>query len=175
MITVISKNFNTIDEKSENIQSSYDNFINHEVDFHKLKCSCGNDNCLTKHAYYSRTIKTIFGSFRIRILRVKCSICNRTHAVMISCIIPYSQILLKQHMKIITHSLSSLETLMIHYAIDESHICYIKKQFLKYWKQCLSDLNIAIDDSISQHCFHRFGKQFMQIRNIPNIHVFMNG
>lgn len=174
MITVICEKFNTLDQKNEIIQRNYDDFINHKVDFCNLKCSCGHDHCLTKHAYYFRTLKTLFGSFRIRILRVKCSICCRTHAIMISCIIPYSQILLKQHMEIITHSLSSLEDLMIRYMIDEAHIRYIKRQYHKHWKQNLSDLKIAIDSRLSLHCFHYLKKQFMQIRNMPNIHFFMN-
>lgn len=175
MITFISKNFNTFDQKNNRIQSLYDNFIHRDVDFSIVTCSCGHDHCLTRHAYYTRTVKTMFGSFRIRILRVKCSLCNVTHAVMISCIIPYSQILLKQQMEIVTHSLSSLDNLMIQYTIDEAHIRYIKKQYHTYWKSRLCHLTRIFHDQLSWYCFHHFKKQFMQIRFLSNVPIFMDG
>lgn len=175
MITFINKNFNTLNVKNENIQDLYNHFIDHEVDFQNLQCSCHNHGCLTKHAYYMRTIKTRFGSFRLRIVRAKCSVCNHTHALLISCIVPYSQVLLKQHMKIITTPTSLLENLMIQYNIDEFQIRYIKRQYHRCWIMSLKDFKVRIDDSLAQYCFLYFKKQFMQIRNTTNIPIFMNG
>ena len=56
---------------------------------------------LIKHAYYNRHIKTPNGIIELTILRVKCKCCNKTHAIFPTCIVPYSQVLLKDHLSIL--------------------------------------------------------------------------
>ena len=77
MITCYVKDINSLNQKT------YNNFIKY-FPFHELSCSCGNFNCLTRHAYYTRYIKTVNGNTPISILRVKCNVCNATHEILIS-------------------------------------------------------------------------------------------
>jgi hypothetical protein len=169
MITVIAKKFNTLHKENSNFQSIYDQLIDKEIDFFKLQCSCGHHGCLTKHAYYYRYIRTISGFVKLKILRVFCSLCHKTHAIMLHTIVPYSQILFEQHLDIVTKPISKLETLMINFNIDLSLIRYIKKQYDRHWKQRLSKHQIPLDDSLSLLCFTHFNQQFMQIRCLPNV------
>ena len=63
------------------LQDSYDKTIN-SLPFHQLTCSCGHSGCLTVHGYYDRSVKSGDGSVRLHICRVKCSHCNKTHALL---------------------------------------------------------------------------------------------
>lgn len=168
MITLIDDFFNTFNEHIIDFQNLY-NYILSILDFPNLKCPCGSDHCLTKHAYYNRKIKTIHGTSILRVLRVKCSHCKHTHALMLSCIIPFSQIMFRQHLDIIGSILSKPnEELMITYMIEESNIRYIKKQYKTHWETSLVDSKISLDIHLPSHCFSLFKKQFMQIKKLCN-------
>lgn len=152
-------------------QKSYNKFIKN-IDFHKFTCSCGMSGQLVKHGYYKRNVKNSDGKASITILRVRCKCCNKTHAIFPKCIVPYSQILLQDHISIINayNTKSSFEPIMIaNESIDESNIFYIIKQYLKYWKERIISFNISVDLSISKQCLEYFKRQFMQIKYIPNI------
>lgn len=147
-------------------------YIN-KLDFNTLVCSCGNNHCFTKHAYYSRKVKTCHGTLTLKILRVKCSHCNRTHAIILPCMVPHSQILLKQLFEIVKKPSKDLNNVMISHNIDEAHIRYIKKQFLLHWKERIERLNVFEEESLPSLCFHHFNHQFMQIRNRINIPFYL--
>lgn len=148
-------------------------YIN-KLDLKDLVCFCGNSRCLTKHAYYPRKVKSCHGTISLKILRVKCSQCNRTHAIILSCMVPHSQILLKQLLEIVKMPSKSLNDVMISHNIDEAHIRYIKKQFRLYWKERIERLNVLKEDLLPSLCFHHFKLQFMQIRNRINIPFFLS-
>ena len=153
------------------IQKNYNEFIK-SIDFHKLTCSCGMSGQLIKHAYYDRHIKTPDAVITITILRVKCKSCGKTHALFPECIVPYSQILLDDHISIINayNNGSSFEPIMIaNEFIDESNISYIIKQYLRYWRERIISFKISLDLSISKQCLKFFKQQFMQIKCTPNI------
>ena len=152
-------------------QKDYDKFIDN-IDFHKLTCSCSMCGQLIKHAYYNRHIKTSDGVITLTILRVKCKCCNKTHALFPECIVPYSQILLADHISIINayNNDSSFEPIMIaNEFIDESNISYIIKQYKRYWQQRLISFKISLDLSVAKQCLIYFQQQFMQIKSISNI------
>lgn len=152
-------------------QDNYNKFIEN-IDFHKLSCSCGMSGQLIKHAYYDRHIKMPEGVITLTILRVKCTCCGKTHAIFPESIVPYSQILLTDHITIINayNSGSSFEPIMMaNEFIDESNISYIIKQHLRYWKERISSFKISLDLSISKQCLKLFKQQFMQIKRIQNI------
>lgn len=152
-------------------QDNYNKFIKN-IDFHKLSCSCGMSGQLIKHAYYNRHIKTPEGVITLTILRVKCTCCGKTHAIFPEIIVPYSQILLTDHISIINayNNDSSFEPIMMsNEFIDESNISYIIKQYLRYWKERLISFKIPLDFNISKQCLKLFKQQFMQIKCIPNI------
>lgn len=168
MITIKSKKYKTFDN---NIQNKYNFVINEELKMTKLRCSCGKKGTLIKHAYYYRLVRTPLGKVKLRILRVLCLECNKTHAIMIQSIVPYSQLLINQQLKIITTKGSDLESLMIEYEIEESHLRYIKKQYDKHWKQRLLHFNISLNNDLIDSCFHYFNQQFMQIKHLSNIFI----
>ena len=170
MITNIydTKSISNLREKIKSLtQKSYDKFI-YNIDFHKLTCSCGISGQLVKHGYYKRNVKNNDGKVSIKIIRVKCKCCGKTHAIFPECIVPYSQILLSDLISIINtyNTKSSFEPNMLsNEFIVESNIFYIIKQYLEHWKERI----ISLDLSISKQCLKTFKRQFMQIKCIPNI------
>ena len=152
-------------------QKNYNEFVKN-INLNKLTCSCGMSGQLIKHAYYDRHIKMPEGVVTLTILRVKCTCCGKTHAVFPENIVPYSQILLTDHIAIINayNSGSSFEPIMmVNEFIDESNISYIIKQYLRYWKERIRSFTISLDLSISKQCLKLFKQQFMQIKCIRNI------
>lgn len=152
-------------------QESYNNFLD-SIPIYKLTCSCGRSGHLTKHAYYTRTAKTTEGPITLRILRVKCKRCGKTHALFPECIVPYSQILLEDHLKIITaySNKTSFEPIMMsNLYIDESNIRYIIKKYLSHWKERIAAFFISMDANLTFSCLCSFKRQFMQIKCTSNI------
>lgn len=166
MITILTDKIESLSQKN------YDKFLE-SINFSTITCSCGKYGSLTKHAYYSRKIKIPDGPVVIRILRVLCKCCGKTHALFPECIVPYSQMLLKDHIDIIKsyHEKISFEPIMMaNEYIDESNIRYVIKQFLHHWKECITSFNISLYDAmVSSRCLKTFRRQFMQIKYIPNI------
>ena len=148
-----------------------------DLQFHQLTCTCGHSGSLSVHAYYVRSVKVPEGKLRLRICRVICSCCGRTHALLPASIVPYSQIPLPEQVEIISayETSDSPETIMdTNPSIDESNCAYIIRQYLRHWKQCLLSERIEIrDTSLVSRCFTAFFRQFMQIKNTPNI-LFLN-
>ncbi len=169
MITFNSDKINTLN------QNSYNNLIN-TIDFKSVTCSCGHTGTLTRHSYYTRNVK-VYGGFKVRIsiLRVKCSSCGKTHAILPSCIVPYSQILLNDHIRIIINyeeNLPANDVMNDNPLIDESNVSYIIRNYKKYWKQRLISCSILLNEHTSDFiskCFMYFSRQFMQIKCTTNI------
>lgn len=86
-------------------QDFYDKTI-YNLQFHQLVCTCGHSGCLTIHGYYDRSVKHDDSCLRLRICRVICSVCGRTHALLLSSLVPYSQISTKEQADICRHSQS---------------------------------------------------------------------
>ena len=76
-------------------QSNYENSVN-RIDFSSIACSkCGCCDGFQIHGYYERSVRTGPVKNTIRILRVICPHCKITHALLPSCMIPYTQRTLK--------------------------------------------------------------------------------
>ena len=167
MITVTVKECNTIS------QDFYDTVIN-SLQFHQLTCTCGHSGCLTIHAYYSRKVKLPDGSsIRLRILRVKCSECGRTHAILLSSLVPCSQISLSIHLTITQAYEDSQNPLVActdSGSIDENHVKRIIRTYLCHWKERLLSARITLSSigDLVCGCFSFYSAQFMQIRRTPN-------
>lgn len=168
MITLITDKINTFN------QISYSKFLD-TINFHQLSCSCAFSGCLIKHGFYKRSIKTPEGFITLSILRMKCKHCGKTHAIFPKFIVPYSQILLNDHLSILRAYTSndSFELIMTaNEYIDESNIRYVISRYLRYWKEPIAAFGFSITDdivSIIRHCLSTFKRQFMQIKYIPNI------
>lgn len=151
-------------------QETYDYYIKNTPSY-KYKCpNCKHSGCMIKHAYYTRIIKIGPDVIKIRILRLKCKECGKTHAVLLCFFVPYSQVPLSTHVEIITADENEISKIIDnHPSIDESNIKYIKKQYDHHWKERMICGNIRFDDSLIINCFSNYSKQFMQCRNTSNL------
>lgn len=155
----------------------YNKIINN-LQFHRLTCTCGHSGCLFIHGYYNRYIKTSSGKLCFRICRVKCGCCGHTHALLLSSMVPHSQISLPEQLNIITNyenSLSQNGVMNDNPYIDESSYRYVIRQYLRHWKQKLLSERLFLCQlsELVSYCFLYFSSQFMQIKNLPNI-LFLN-
>lgn len=162
-----------VEENKTLTPNFYNNLIT-DLQFHQLSCTCGHSGCLHIHGYYERFLKTPAGKLKFRICRVRCECCGKTHAVLPSFIVPYSQISIQDQTDIICASEtdSSLESVMqSNPSIDESNCRHIIRQYRRFWKQKLMSRQISMIplSSLISACFHFFSRQFMQIKSTPNI------
>lgn len=154
-------------------QKIYDDIVS-AVPFYQLACTCGFSGCLIGHGSYLRSIKTEGSKKTLRISRVKCKVCGGTHAILITHIVPYSQVTLHDHLTIIPDSTTPKEpsSIMEHNpAIDENNIGSIIRQYRRHWEQRLLSERIPLSpfSRLVGQCFSFFGRQFMQIKSTPNI------
>lgn len=164
-----------IDDKIKYLsQDSYDNFID-RINIHQLSCTCDKKGNLIKHGWYFRSVKTPNGLVRLKILRVFCKLCKKTHAIVPAEIVPCSQTQLCDHVKIIKayHSKESYEPIMENnQSVDESNIRYIVRKYVRYWKERLASVKSSVFDEIADlvtQCLLKFDRQFMQIKSTANI------
>lgn len=162
MITIYVEDFN-----GEVSQKSYDNIINN-LDLHRLQCPNCNHFGVNVHGYYDRPVKTINGLIKLVVMRVKCLLCGKTHTILLSTLVPYQSIQLKDQIRIINNE--DINSLMINNPlIDESNISRIKYNFNHFFKQRLLSENISLDSNIIINCFKYFKRGFLQIKCTPNI------
>lgn len=162
-----------VEENNPLTPNFYNELINN-LQFHQLTCPCGHSGCLSVHGYYHRFIKTSSGKMPFRICRVKCECCGHTHAILLSSMVPYSQVSLSDHVSIIRnfHSGVSQESLMnSNPLVDESCYRYIIRCYKKYWYEKLTSERISLFPvmSLIRSCFANFSYQFMQIKRTSNI------
>ena len=89
-----------VEENNPLTPNFYNNLI-HNLPLHQLTCPCGHSGCLSIHGYYNRSIKLPDGKTVFRICRVKCECCGHTHAILLSSMVPYSQVVISDHISII--------------------------------------------------------------------------
>lgn len=167
MITIFDGNCNPIS------QSFYDSVLNH-LPFHRLTCSCGHSGCLSVHGYYTRSVKIGFNSIKLRICRVRCSECGKTHALLLSTLVPYSQIPLSAQQKICIRYESGTFVYRVcdeTPSVDENNVKSVIRNYRHKWREKLRALRISLSplDSLIRSCFTDYSAQFMQIRKTPNI------
>ena len=150
-------------------QKLYDEIIE-SVDIHLLECTCKRHNMVV-HGYYSRNIKTHNGNVELVILRVRCKDCGKTHAVLISLIVPYQSIEMSVQIKIITDN--DIEKIMYcNPNIDELDIYRVKERFRLRYKSFMKSLNLTFEDDLVFLSFKYFKSNFMQThRGVYNLNV----
>ena len=153
-------------------QKTYDNIIS-TIPFYSLKCTCGLSGLLIGHGSYPRSIKIEGSKTALTIQRVRCKACDRTHAILLSSMIPYSQISLEDQLDIIKDdSIPKGQKMMERNpSIDENNVQSILLQFQRHWKQKIlsQGISLALSSDLVQQCFCSFNRQFMQIKTTPNI------
>lgn len=169
MITIFVPDCNTISQKI------YDDTVN-SVDIRQLQCpSCGHHGSLVHHGSYKRTVRTGGESVRLSILRVKCS-CGATHAILISSIVPYSQIPAETQRLIAkrtedgtgfkNHGFDDV----MDAVLDEAGIRSVIRSYRKHWRERLLSAAVRLDNlpRMVRRCFALYARQFMQIKHTPN-------
>lgn len=154
-------------------QNIYDDILS-SLQFHQLTCTCGRAGCLCVHGYYTRSFKTPDGKISLRICRLRCQECSRTHALLPSVIVPYSQISAPDQADIIRqfHDKEALRSLLDRLpCVDENNVKYILRSFLRHWKQRLLSHGIPLApfSCLLSGCFSSYGRQFMQVKRTPNL------
>lgn len=141
-------------------QKLYDEIIA-SVDIHLLECTCKRHNMVV-HGYYTRKLKTNNGNIELVILRVRCKDCGKTHAVLISFIVPYQSIEMSVQIKIITDN--DIEKIMYcNPSIDELDIFRVKERFRLRYKSFMKSLNLTFEDDLVLESFRYFRSNFMQM------------
>lgn len=165
MITILVEDCNTISQKI------YDDVVN-ALDIRQLRCpSCGHFGCFVYHGTYQRTVKTNGYPVCLSILRVKCS-CGHTHALLLSSIVPYSQIPALTQARIAGRADNGQDFSDLPDAsLDESNIRSVIRSYRKHWQQRLRFAGIRLADFALavRLCFASFNRQFMQVKCTPNI------
>ena len=154
-------------------QRYYDDLIA-RLDLNTLSCSCGCTGKLIYYGVYIRSVKSEHKHIRLRVRRVYCTHCSRTHAIMPSVIVPYSQFLINDHVSVISsyenRSPSLIEIMDNNNCLDENNAAYIIKSYRKHWKRFIDDAKINLfSNDLVDICFSFFSRQFMQIKTIPNL------
>ncbi len=153
----LTNNFKNNDKFSNYINSIYQSNVNNK-DLNRCKCSkCNATGNFEIKGYYYRNIIICFTKVKIRITRVKCSSCNRTHSLFFEDIIPY-------------FSLTSIESLKLYLNsfISNNHdydaLLRLKKRFslfIKYLKSINGSI-IDIQDS-NDKTIKAINKSYLQI------------
>ncbi len=158
-------------------QEIYNNFIA-KLPLHQIECNCGQAGCLDRHAYYRRMLKQQESTISLRILRVKCEACGRTHAILVDQIVPYEQVASDVQQKMIQFKFSSdeiQELLDENLDITDSDVYAVKRRYKEQWKERLNTMKKKITDSLGElirSSFSEFHRQFMQIRRGINLEFF---
>ena len=149
-------------------QDYYDSVIN-SLQFHRLTCSCGHSACLSIHAYYTRGVFLPNGVYQLRICRVRCSECGRTHALLLSSLVPYDRISLSdQHTVVCAYEEGTDRNAVCEQnpSIDENNVKFIIARYTGFWVQRLlaESIRLAGIPTLIRSCLSFYSMQFMQIR-----------
>ena len=156
----------------DNFQKTYDALV-FSLPINMMECpGCHKSGCLVYYGSYTRQVKLSGKLIQLSIQRVKCKECGRTHAILISIIVPYSQILLPEQQEIIDDVASGNRAIHVmerNPLISPENISSIIRQFKNHWEQRILSLKLTVLDELTEPCFRNYSRQFMQIHRTPNI------
>ena len=156
-------------KECKQFSQDYYNSILNSLQFHRLTCSCGRSACLSIHGYYTRGVLLPDGVRPLRICRVRCSECGKTHALLLSSLVPYDRIsLTDQHAVVCAYEDGSDRNAVCdeNPSIDENHVKSIIRRYTRFWLQKLLSESIRLTEisTLIRGCFSFYSMQFMQIR-----------
>ena len=166
MITIKTENYNLIS------QDFYNKTID-SLDLNLISCTCGHSGCLIRYGSYKRNVQLKDEMITLTIVRVYCTTCGHTHALLLSSLVPYSQIPLNVQITAIHayesgHSLSRI--LADQCFIDENNLKAVIRTYRLYWKERLRSVGLSFSEwsSLVTSSFSNFSRQFMQIKTTVN-------
>lgn len=166
MITIKTENYNLIS------QDFYNKTID-SLDLNLVSCICGHSGCLIRYGSYRRKIQLTDRILALSVVRVYCKACGHTHALFLSSMVPYSQIPLALHVRLIQayeHDTGFRNILAEQYLVDENNLKSIIRNYRLHWKQRLLSMRLHLPGlpSLICACFSFFSRQFMQIKSVSN-------
>lgn len=166
MITIKTENYNLIS------QDFYNKTID-SLDLSLIPCTCGHSGCLIRYGSYKRNVQLKDKMITLSLVRVYCNACGHTHALLLSSLVPYSQIPLNLQITAI-HAYESghpLEHILTDQCfIDENNLKAVIRSYRLHWKERLRSAGLAVSEwfSLVSGCFSHFSRQFMQIKTTVN-------
>ncbi|MDR0300249.1 MAG: DUF6431 domain-containing protein [Streptococcaceae bacterium] len=158
------------------MQKCYDKFVD-SLECVQLKCSnsdCGVSGQIIKHAYYRRNVKLGSGKTILKVLRVICKKCETTHAILPDWLVPYSQVLLEDHLEILQNYVKGNTpntTKPSNPEVDVRTAYYIIKDYRDNWQENLRSISTSVfigKKELILKCFSEYKFQFMQIKKTKN-------
>ena len=166
MKTIKAENYNLISQDFYNITID-------SLDLNLITCTCGHSGCLIRYGFYKRNVQLKDELITLTIVRVYCTACGHTHALLLSSLVPYSQIPLNVQISAIHayesgHALSHI--LADQCFIDENNLKAVIRVYRLHWKERLCSAGLAVSEwnSLINGCFSHFSRQFMQIKTTIN-------
>lgn len=155
------------------VSQDFYNKIIFSLNLSQITCTCGLTGSLIWYGGYYRKVRMADHVILLRVARVFCTACGHSHAILLSSLVPYSQIPLhiqasvadcyekKSGYRRILDSQSS---------IDENTISSIIRSYRKHWRQRLRShcLSFAFPHDLIRGCFISFSRSFMQIKTTRN-------
>ena len=123
-------------------QAYYDSIL-HKIRIRALTCSCGKEDCLIYHGTYQRIIATEDKTVKLDITRVKCSYCRKTHAILLSTIVPYAKVSMPVQLETIhrlERKIGVEEILKKNPLIDKSTLTMIMLRYVNNWRERIRKL-----------------------------------
>lgn len=137
-----------------------------------IECTCHKKGCLIYYGWYKRSVRLPDGCLELSVQRVRCRECGRSHALLPSVLVPYSQITLGDQQGILICAEAGSRTDAIleqNPYIDEGNVKYIIRQYRRHWKERILSIGRTLLDSLTIPCLSAYSRQFMQIHRTPNI------
>ena len=142
-----------------------------------IKSPCCEGGVLEKHGYYERGYKALNGreEIRLKILRVRCSACGKTHAILLMEMIPYA----RAGKDIVLTVLSNFESNCpvssilekVGGLVDENDLYRIIRNYKSNWKARMQSLRLSLSSFFTDFassavlCLDSFFRHFMQMRD----------
>ena len=165
MITVQTENINTLSQKI------YDSIID-RIQLHQISCSCGHSGNIKKWGRYERKVWFQSEEITLKIQRIRCAHCGRTHAFLLDILVPYSRVPLEDQRQIILSCENGEDCEPLQQSnilIENQMVFFIWRKYRRHWKQKLLAAGISLTGGLSKDCFRCYSRQFMQIRSTPNL------
>lgn len=164
MITIPIEDCNSFSQKT------YDDYV-FGLQPHMMECKCGRCGGLIFYGHYERHLKLLGLFLPLVIQRVRCRFCGKTHAILPSLIVPYSQISREDQQRILElyeDGRSAAPVLHKNYQIDESHVRHIIRRYKQHWKERILSIGLTLHDRLTEACLSVYSLQFMQIHRTWN-------
>ena len=164
MITIPIEDCNSFSQKT------YDEYL-FRLQPHMIKCKCGRCGGLIFYGRYERHLKILGLFLSLFIQRVRCSFCARTHALIPSLIVPYSQIPREDQQDILKLNAEGRPINPVmerNYQIDESYVRHVIRRYKRFWKERILSLGLSLHDRLAEACLFVYSLQFMQVHRTWN-------